>query len=299
MKFGFGLPNHWGVEDPKALIRMAVQAEELGYKSLWVADHVFNVSYVRERLDNRPYYDPMSTLAYVAAVTDSIELATSVLVLPYHNAIRLAKVSATIDQMSGGRLKLGVGVGVIPEELDAMGASMAKRGEISDESIEVMKTLWTEEEPSFQGKHYSFSGMKFSPKPVQKPYVPLLIGGTSKAALRRAARVGDGWHAANMTPQEMSSSLDYLKEQASAQGRSYDDLDISIRLSAGVVRDPSTMGNPSGYSLGDTPEDIVLNVKEFQELGVSQICISINTLDSGQITRVMEMAAKDVFPAFE
>ena len=109
MKFGFGLPNHWGVEDPKALIRMAVQAEELGYKSLWVADHVFNVSYVRERLDNRPYYDPMSTLAYVAGVTDSIELATSVLVLPYHNAIRLAKVSATIDQMSGGRLKLGVG----------------------------------------------------------------------------------------------------------------------------------------------------------------------------------------------
>src|SRR5262245_60464776 len=113
MKIGFSLRNHWGVDDPQALVSLAVRAEELGLDSVWVHDHVFNVGHVFDRIGGRPYYEPLTLLSFVAARTSRIRLGTSVLVLPYHNPIRLAKVAATLDVLCGGRLILGVGVGLI------------------------------------------------------------------------------------------------------------------------------------------------------------------------------------------
>ena len=139
MNIGFSLSNNQGLANVQDVVSVAARAEELGYDSVWASDHVFNVSYVYERLGDRPYYDPMTILTFAAAQTQRIILGTSVLVLPYHNPMRLAKQAATLDQLSGGRVALGVGVGVIETELEAMGVPFSERGPYTDESIDIMK----------------------------------------------------------------------------------------------------------------------------------------------------------------
>ena len=209
MKLGFSLSNNQGIEDVQIVVQLARRAEELGFDSVWASDHVFNTGHVLERIGNRPYYEPLTILSYVAATTKTILLGTSVLVLPYHNPINLAKTAATLDVLSGGRLILGVGVGAIENEMEAMGSPFAERGAVTDEAIAIMKELWTQEDPEFQGRFHSFSGMKFSPKPLQKPHIPFLIGGASRAAIRRAARpVG-----------EANSKLTFLARRISTTAR--------------------------------------------------------------------------------
>jgi alkanesulfonate monooxygenase SsuD/methylene tetrahydromethanopterin reductase-like flavin-dependent oxidoreductase (luciferase family) len=141
MKFGVTIPNNWGIEDPQQVLELGPVAETLGYDSIWVMDHLFNNGYIRERLDDKPYYHPLATLSYLAATTKQVSLATSVLVLPYHNPVELAKYTATLDQMSGGRVILGVGVGAMTQEFEALGIPMRQRGSLTDESIAVMKEL--------------------------------------------------------------------------------------------------------------------------------------------------------------
>ena len=142
MRIGFSLLNNWGVDDPQALVDLACGAEELGIDSVWVHDHVFNVGHVFDRIGGKPYYEPLTLLTFVAARTQRVRLGTSVLVLPYHNAVRLAKTAATLDVLSGGRLVMGVGVGLIEKEMRAMGSPYAERGAFTDESIAVMRALW-------------------------------------------------------------------------------------------------------------------------------------------------------------
>ena len=281
------------MEDAHGVVDLAVRAEELGYESVWASEHVFNVSYVYDRIGNRPYYEPLTMLTYVAANTTSIGLGTSVLVLPYHNPIRLAKVAATLDVLSKGRLMLGVGVGVIEEELEAMGSPFADRGAISDEAIEVMKEIWTKEDPSFQGKYHRFSGMKFTPKPVQKPHIPIVIGGTSRAAIRRAARSGTTWHPTALAPEALAEGMDYLKEQAVKAGR--DPSEISVSVSAAI----GSTHNHNRYSLGEEPEEILERSQKYQEMGLERLLVSPNTRDQSQLRPIMEMLAEVVIPVVQ
>lgn len=291
MKIGYSLSNNQGMEDIQGVIDLAVGAEKLGFDSVWASEHVFNVSYVYDRIGDKPYYEPLTVLTYVAAVTSTIGLGTSVLVLPYHNPIRLAKVAATLDVLSGGRVMLGVGVGVIEEELEAMGSPFAERGAISDEMIAVMKELWTKDDPSFLGKYHSFSGMKFTPKPVQKPHIPIIIGGTSKAAIRRAARSGTVWHPTALSPQALAEGMDYLKEQAVEVGR--DPSEISVSISAAI----GNTHNHNRYSLGEDPEEILERSQKYQEMGLERLVVSPNTRDQTQLRPIMEMLAEVVIPA--
>ena len=211
MRIGFSLLNNWGIEDVQALVGLASRADELGFDSVWVHDHVFNVGHVFDRIGGKPYYEPLTLLSFVAARTKRVRLGTSVLVLPYHNPIRLAKTAATLDVLSGGRLILGVGVGAIEKEIEALGSPFKERGAVTDEAIAVMRTLWTEEDPSFNGKYSRFAGMKFSPKPLQKPSIPVVIGGVSRAAIRRAARTGDGWQPLGLSPDAMRPGIALLR----------------------------------------------------------------------------------------
>ena len=281
------------MEDAHGVVDLAVRAEELGYESVWASEHVFNVSYVYDRIGNRPYYEPLTMLTYVAANTTSIGLGTSVLVLPYHNPIRLAKVAATLDVLSKGRLMLGVGVGVIEEELEAMGSAFEDRGAISDEAIAIMKELWTKEDPSFQGKYHRFSGMKFTPKPVQKPHIPIVIGGTSRAAIRRAARSGTTWHPTALAPEALAEGMDYLKEQAVKAGR--DPSEISVSVSAAI----GSTHNHNRYSLGEEPEEILERSQKYQEMGLERLLVSPNTRDQSQLRPIMEMLAEVVIPVVQ
>ncbi len=290
MKFGFSLSNNQGIEDVQSIIRLAARAEALGYDSVWASDHVFNVSYVYERIGDRPYYDPLTILSYVAAVTTRIGLGTSVLVLPYHHPMRLAKAAATLDVLSGGRVILGVGVGVIAEELNAMGSPYEERGTRTDEAIAIMQALWTQARPSHQGPVYRFSGMAFSPKPLQKPHIPILIGGVSRAAIRRAARVGNGWHPTAMAPEALRQRMRYLAEQAQAVGREPTDIPVSISL-------PLHSARAGRYALGPDPAEMVRDIQAFASLGVDRVVIAPNTGEVEQMTRALEVIARDVMPA--
>ena len=291
MKIGYSLSNNQGMEDIQGVIDLATRCEDLGFDSVWASEHVFNVSYVYDRIGDKPYYEPLTVLTYVAAKTSTIGLGTSVLVLPYHNPIRLAKVAATLDVLSGGRVMLGVGVGVIEEELEAMGSPFAERGAITDETIAIMKEQWTKEEPSYQGKYHSFSGMKFTPKPVQKPHIPIIIGGTSKAAIRRAARSGAAWHPTALSPEVLAQGMEYLKEQVVTAGRDPSEVEVSVSAAIGSTH------NHNRYSLGEDPEEVLERAQKYQEMGVGRLVVSPNTRDQSQLRPIMEMIAEVVIPA--
>lgn len=290
MKIAFSLSNNQGIEDVQTILRLAVRAEELGFDSVWASEHVFNVSYVYDRIGAKPYYEPLAILGHIAAMTRTIALGTSVLVLPYHNPIRLAKTAATLDVLSGGRLILGVGVGVIEQELNAMGSPFAERGAITDEAIAIMKELWTQDDPSFQGKFHSFSGMKFSPKPIQKPHIPLLIGGVSRAAIRRAARVGNGWHPTALPPEDLNDGIQYLAEQARACGRDPKEIPVSVSAPMGQSADR--------YTIGSDGTEILQKAQAYASLGVDRLVISSNTRNADEMIPAMEMVAREVLPAF-
>ena len=291
MRLGFSLLNNWGIEDAQALVGLASRADELGFDSVWVHDHVFNVGHVFDRIGGKPYYEPLTLLSFVAARTRRVRLGTSVLVLPYHNAIRLAKTAATLDVLSGGRLVMGVGVGLIEKEMQAMGSAFAERGVITDEAIAVMRALWTEEEPSFDGKHYRFGGMKFSPKPLQKPSIPVVIGGVSRAAIRRAARLGDGWQPLGLAPEALGQGIAALRAEARACGRDVSKIPISIAMSLATSR----LGR---HALGTEPAEILKNARAYASLGVETLVISANTGDPGEARSALEMVAREVLPAF-
>ena len=284
MRIGFSLHNNQGIEDVQALVDLAVRAEALGFDSVWAHDHVFNVGHVRERIGGRPYYEPLTLLSYVAARTSRVRLGTSVLVLPYHNPIRLAKVAATLDVLSGGRLILGVGVGAIEQEMEAMGTPFKERGRFSDEAIAAMRALWTQAEPRFDGTFSRFAGMPFSPKPVQKPSIPIVIGGVSPAAIRRAARMGDGWQPLGLSPEALRAGITTLREAARAHGRDAAQIPVSLALSLGT-------GRAGRATLGTEPAEIARTAKTYADAGLDALLVSTVTTDPAAARAALDTVA--------
>ena len=299
MKFGVTIPNNWGVEDPLQVLALGPLAEELGYDSLWVMDHLFNIGFVRERLEDRPYYHPLATLSYLAGTTQKIMLGTSVLVLPYHNPVELAKYAATLDQFSGGRVTLGVGAGAMPEEFQALGIELRQRRSLTDESIAIMKELWTSPHPAYQSRRWNFSDLSSSPKPLQKPHIPLWIGGSSPGALRRTATVGDGWHPSAISPEEFDLGKREIGDLASKAGRDPESITMSIRAEVEVHPAASSgYGAGRAYLPGDDPGRIVAATEAYQAAGVEHIVFALGSGDVPAITRLMESIARDVIPQF-
>jgi probable F420-dependent oxidoreductase len=284
MKIGVSLLNNWGFADVQTLVGLAERADALGFDSVWAHDHVFNVGHVLDRIGGRPYYEPLTLLSYVAARTKRVKLGTSVLVLPYHNPIRLAKIAATLDVLSGGRLILGIGVGAIENEMEAMGTPFKERGKFTDEAITVMRTLWSEEDPRFVGKYSQFAGMKFSPKPTQKP-IPIVVGGVSHAAIRRAARTGDGWQPIGLTPEKLKQGIAVLREEARAAGRDATKIPVSPTLTLAAAR-------AGRHALGTTEKEIAENGQAMAALDVDTLVVSGTTGDPKEARESMEMVAR-------
>ena len=299
MKFGVTIPNNWGIEDPQQVLAFGPLAEELGYDSVWVMDHLFNNGYIRERLDGKPYYNPLATLSYLAATTKNVLLGTSVLVLPYHNPIDLAKYTATLDQMSGGRVTLGVGVGAMTEEFKALGISMKRRGSLTNECIAIMKELWTNEDPSYHSRRWNFSDLKFSPKPLQKPHIPIWVGGASPGALQRAATMGDGWHPSGVTAEDYSISRRNIQEMAVAAGRNPESLTWSARVEVEAHGAPSSDRAASRARISASNVDqMIAGIAAYQTAGVEHIVLALNTGEVARITELMETIAQRVIPEF-
>lgn len=299
MKFGVTVPNNWGIEDVQVALSFGPLAEELGYDSVWVMDHLFNNGYIRERLEDKPYYHPLATLSYLSATTGSVLLGTSVLVLPYHNPVELAKYTATLDQMSGGRVTLGVGVGAMAEEFDALGIPMSERASLTNESIRVMRELWASPDPSYHSDRWNFEDLRFSPKPVQQPHIPLWIGGASPGALRRAARLGDGWHPSGVTPEEYAACREQIISMAERAGRDPDSLAWSARVEVEATPGPSSERAANRARLpGNDLEQAALSIADYRDAGVEHMVLALNTGDAHRIRELMETLAADIVPQF-
>ncbi|HLF79286.1 MAG TPA: LLM class F420-dependent oxidoreductase [Dehalococcoidia bacterium] len=296
MKIGVTIPNHFGVADPQQVIALGCLAEELDYDSLWVMDHLFNVGYIQQRLDDKPYYHPLATLTYLAAVTKRITLGTSVMVLPYHNPVELAKYAATLDQFSGGRVILGVGAGGMVEEFEALGIPTSQRAALSNEAIRVMRELWTKARASVQSKNWRFEDIRFFPKPVQKPHIPIWVGGTSDGAKRRAATLGDGWHPNGMTPEGYRAACDEVRELAAKAGRAPDMLVMSVRVNV-AVGPPSTERAAARDRLSGDASQAVDVLSAFQEAGCEHVCLSLDSGDVQGLEQTMRLFAADVVPS--
>lgn len=298
-QFGVTIPNNWGVEDPHEVLALGPEAEQMGYDSVWVMDHLFNAGYIRERLDDKPYYHPMATLSYLAATTKRVKLATSVLVLPYHNPVELAKYAATLDQMSGGRVILGVGAGAMTEEFEALGIPMSERGSLTNESIAIMKELWTNHSPEYHSSRWDFSHLRFSPKPVQQPYIPIWVGGSSRGALRRTGRVGDGWHPTGLSPEDFVIGREEVVRLASASGRDPSSITMSARIEVEVHGEPSSQRAASRARLpGDDPGAIRAGIEAYREAGVEHMVLALNSGDIPALRRLMSVIADEVLPSF-
>lgn len=229
--------------DPEWIGPLAQEAERLGFESLVLPEHVvlavdYTSRYPYSKSGRVPLPadciipDPIDTLAYVAGITSTLGLATGLLVLPWHHPLTLAKRAATVDRLSGGRLRLGVGLGWMREEIEAGGVDFDSRAERADETIDAIRAVWRADAAKgaqFEGRHFSFSGVQSFPRPVRAAGVPIEVGGTSPPAIRRAARRGDGWLSLGLRGDRFAEALGRLTDEASAAGR--DPASIEVTLS--------------------------------------------------------------------
>src|SRR5213594_2499763 len=245
MHYGFYLPTRGQTTTPDDLDTLVQRGEAYGFHSVMIADHIVFPTDIQSRY---PYtvsgafpghgdaMEQLTLMAFVAAKTTALRLVTSVMILPYRNPVLTAKMLATIDVLSRGRVTVGVGVGWLREEFAALGSpAFDRRGAATDEYLQIFKTLWTQSPASFSGQFYRFDSIRFLPQPIQKPHPPIWVGGHSKAALRRVARLGDGWHpvganaAVPLPPAELRTLLDELYRLAEAEGRDPKALTISYK----------------------------------------------------------------------
>lgn len=244
MQFGFNLPNDGVFTDPATMARIAREGEALGYNYLTLTDHVvlpdtaapgYPYSESGEFLSGTPSvrHEQLTALAWIAAKTERIRLVTAVLVVPHRPAVLAAKMLATIDVLSGGRLTVGVGAGWLEPEFDALGTPpFYKRGAVTDEFLRAFRALWTERRPRFEGTYASFADIVMEPKPAQQPYPPIWVGGESPPALRRAAKLGNAWYPIGTNRAHPYDSLARLTAG----------IERLRKLTAEAGRDPAAMG---------------------------------------------------------
>ena len=235
MKLGLMFANVGPFGQPEGLTHLAQTAEAVGFESLWTVEHVvvpkgyeskypYSTSGRMPGAEDSPIPDPLIWLAYAAAVTKKVKLATGIIILPQRHPFYIAKEAATLDVLSRGRLVLGIGVGWLAEEFAAMGIAFNSRGERTDESIEAIRKLWSAGACEHRGRHYSWASVESSPKPVQAR-IPIVIGGHTKGAARRAARLGDGFFP--VRPDRLSECLVELEAECARIGRNPDEIEIS------------------------------------------------------------------------
>ena len=265
--------------EPGVLGRVAEHAERVGFESLWVSEHlvVSDPRTTPSPMDPEdPLLEPVTALAYVAARTTTLRLGTGVVVLPLRNPLILAKELATLDVLSNGRLMIGIGVGYVEREFRALGVRFGERGRRTDEYLDAMLAIWTQEHPAYAGRFFAFDGVQAHPMPVQRPHPPIVVGGWSSPALCRAATRGHGWYGWGMDLHETASTLARLR--------------AAVR---GVERDPA---------LGDleitmTPSGTVdlAEAERYAELGVHRLNLQIpGGLVEREVFRFIEDVGREI-----
>ncbi|MEU4159129.1 LLM class F420-dependent oxidoreductase [Actinoplanes sp. NPDC026670] len=270
MKLGlYGLHRDRNI-DPATLARRARMAEDAGFESLWVGDHIA----LPAGEGNPPRLEAMVALTYLAAVTSRVRLGVGLIVLPQRQPVLLAKQVASLDVLSGGRLTVAVGAGYVEPELNAMGVTLAERGARTDEYLDVMRALWSAE-PAFDGRFVAYSGVVQHPSPVQRPHPPIVVGGHSPAAYRRAVRHGDGWYGWGLEPDEVAQTLGILAETARRAERSADRGELEITIT------------PPGPPDLDT-------VRRYADAGVDRLIIELEGIDDDKVDALITSVGDDL-----
>jgi len=298
MKLGICLP-HYGrpIEVPR-MLEVARHAEARGLDSVWVTDHVIvptqtNVIYREDMLD------PLAVLPWLAGVTHRIALGTSVVILPYRSPIPVAKLLASVDVLSGGRLIVGAAIGWLEGEFDALGVPFKERVSRSEEALELLRTLWTQAHPKVETKRHRLHDVTFSPMPLQKPRPPLYVGGNSEGALRRVARLGDGWHATATNVEAFGQGADTVRrfwKDAGREGEPALSLRIPILID-GVHRAAVDMGLIRGrHVIGGPVAKIVEELRGYQALGCQHIALEVSYSTYPAILETIDIIAERLRP---
>ena len=268
MKVGVNLINFGPGANADSFRRTLEISETLGYHLVMTSDHIAVTSDVAERYP-APFYEPLSTLGWLAGIT-TMEIGSTVIIVPYRSPLETAKACANIDQLSGGRFIFGVGVGWAEGEFDILGAPFNRRGAMTDEYLDAMKVLWTEDVASFEGKYVSFRDVNTAPRPVQQPHPPIWVGGPSAAAMRRAVRKGSAWHPIRITVDHLrDTDFPLLKRIADEEGKPVPDLCPRIRLR---ITD-SSMSETERLAGEGTMDQIRRDLDELQALGCTYVLL--------------------------
>ncbi len=293
MLIGFDMPTRGPLARPDNIARLAVEGEAIGFDYLTLSDHIVIPTDIHARY---PYsadgefpaggrgnwYEQLISAAYISAKTSRLRLVTSVMVVPHRPAVLAAKMLATIDLLSNGRLTVGCGAGWLREEFEALDAPFAERGAVTDEYLAAMRELWTSETPHFSGRHVHFADIVFAPKPVQKPHPPLWVGGESEPALRRAARLGDGWYPIGSNPRHPLDTLsryragvERLRQFVGEAGRDPSQIVLALRVQRlGQAVEPRTEEGERRLFSGAAAE-IADDLRALRDLGVGAVDFSL------------------------
>jgi len=310
LEIGVVLPNSGHLATLETALSLAKKVEQWGLDSLWTVDHLVlprspsqSYPYLRARkitLDpDETLLDPLITLATLVGCTQRVKLGVGILIAPLRHPLVTAKMVASLDQLSGGRVLLGVGLGWIPEEYTAVGVSWKDRGAILDEQIRCFQELWSADAPEFRGRFYAFEDMGFQPKPVQR-HVPTWVGGNSVHAMRRAVRLGDGWHLLDLSAAELEKSLQALAEACKAADRPRREICVSMRSMLQITDTPVTETDRL-FPLTGTLEQIIADLRRYRSLGVEHMILAPWAMDvdlAGYLKRV-EVIAKEIKPALD
>jgi probable F420-dependent oxidoreductase len=313
MLIGLDMPIRGPLATPEIMTRIAVEAEAMGYGYVVLGDHIVMPSNIRARY---PYsvsgelplpgragrHEQLTTIAYLAAKTSRLRFVTGIMVVPHRPAMLAAKMLATIDILSAGRLTVACGAGWLAEEFEALGLPpFAERGLVTDEYLAVFRELWTKDAPSFHGRYVQFKDIDFAPKPVQKPHPPLWIGGEGGAAVRRAARVGDGWYPIGTNPSHPLDTLDLyraaverLRRMATDAGRGPTSVSLGYYCAQhGASGEPTPRTGERKLFVG-SPAEIASDLRAFAGLGVACVDFRLGAPTADEMIANMRRFREDV-----
>ncbi len=304
--FGLDVGIYGALATPEVILRLAGLAEAAGFSSLWLADHVMLPARYESRypysaagdapLDfSLPLLEPLAVMGALAGATKRVRLGTAVLVAPYRNPVLLARMLATLDQFSGGRVVLGVGAGWLAEEFAALNAPFAARGAVTDEYLEIFKKLCAGGKVSHQGSHYRFEEAWSNPGSVQRPHPPILIGGVSDAALRRVARLGDGWLAVSAGREQLAERLRALDGFCAGRGRKRSDLSLAYKMFVSLgepKRNPAGEREPGTGSAAQIIDDL----KAILDLGFGTVIVRHRAATADELFGAFDRFASEIAP---
>lgn len=308
MRFGFYLPTRGPLATRDSLTTILEQAERLGFGSVMVADHVILPTRIESPypytvkgnfVSESECFEQLALMAFVAGRTSKMRIVSSVMIVPHRNPVYNAKALATIDVLSGGRVTVGVGVGWLEEEFRVLRTAEFKdRGAVTDEYIDIFRALWSGQPVAYRGRFYSFDEVVCHPRPIQVPGPPIWVGGHSNPALRRVARLGDGWHpvgataASPLPPDELRQKLSAIERMMQAEGRDFSKLEVSYKapIYDGGVPPPGEQRRLFTGGADAALEDIAT----FQKLGVHELVFDFRSASLGECLERMQHFAENI-----